>query len=94
MTSGEWQVKPRGKFVNIKIVSYKQKHNKTGIPKMKTKRKEKEKKKGKKRNEEKKVLPGIDLETFDAPGQSFTTGPRGTRIEIRRNFIIKPFEPY
>ena len=40
---------------------------------MKTKRKEKEKKKGKKRSEEKKVLPGIDLETFDAPGPSFTT---------------------
>ena len=62
---------------------------------MKTKRKEKEKKKeGKKRSEEKKVLPGIDLQTSDAPGQSFTTGPRGTHMENCRNFIIKPFEPY
>ena len=57
MTSGEWQVKPRGKFVNIKIVSYKQKHNKTGIPKMKTKRKEKEKKKERKETKRKRFCP-------------------------------------
>ena len=46
--------KPRKKFVNLKIVSYIQKHNKTIIPKMKTKGKEKEKKtkrKEKKRRE-------------------------------------------
>ena len=39
---------------------------------MKTKRKEKEKKKGekkeKKRSKEKKVMPGIELGTFDSPG--------------------------
>ena len=56
-TSGERQVKPRRKFVNIKLVSYIQKHNKTVIPKMKTKRKEKEKKKEMKRNEEKRFCP-------------------------------------
>ena len=44
---------------------------------MKTKRKEKEKKEEKKRSEEKKVMPGIELRTFDASGQSFTTRPRG-----------------
>ena len=59
-TLGEWQVKPRRKFVNLKIVSYIQKHNKTVIPEMKTKRKKK-KKEGKKRSEEKKVLRGINL---------------------------------
>ena len=47
-TLGEWQVKPRRKFVNLKIVSYIQKHNKTVIPEMKTKRKEKKKKKERK----------------------------------------------
>ena len=37
---------------------------------MKTKRKEKEKKrrKEKKRSKEKKVMPGIELGTFDSPG--------------------------
>ena len=37
---------------------------------MKTKRKEKEKKrkKEKKRSKEKKVMPGIELGTFDPPG--------------------------
>ena len=43
-TLGEWQVKPRRKFVNLKIESYIQKHNKTVIPEMKTKRKKKKKK--------------------------------------------------
>ena len=46
---------------------------------MKTKRKEKEKKEEeKKRSEGKKVMPGIELRTFDASGQSFTTRPCGT----------------
>ena len=62
-TSGERQVKPRRKFVNLKVVSYIQKHNKTVIPKMKTKRKEKEKKEEKKRSEEKKVC----LESISRP---------------------------
>ena len=51
-TLGEPQVKARRKFVSLKIVSYVQKHNKTLIPKMKTKGEEKkkdEKKKKKKR---------------------------------------------
>ena len=39
---------------------------------MKTKRKEKEKKEEKKRSEDKKVMAGIELRTFDASGQSFT----------------------
>ena len=30
------------------------------------------------RSEAEKVLPGIDLKTFDAPGQSFTTRARET----------------
>ena len=46
---------------------------------MKTKRKEKVKKKRKerKRSEEKKVMSGIEPETFDLPGRSFAT-TRGT----------------
>ena len=48
---------------------------------MKTKRKEKKGRKGKKRSKEKNVLPGIDLEAFDAPGKSFTTRPRGTEMD-------------
>ena len=55
---------------------------------MKTKWKEKEKKEEKKRSEEKKVLPRFELGPFGAPGESFTTRPRGTHSEIRRNFII------
>ena len=55
---------------------------------MKTNRKEK------KRSEVKKVMPGIEVATFDALGQSFTTRPRGTHGKIRRNFNIKTFEPY
>ena len=64
------------------------------IPKMKTKRKEKVKKEEKKRSEEKKVMPGIEPGTFDTPGRSFTTRPRGTHKLGCRNFIIKTFEPY
>ena len=56
-TSGEWQVKPRRKFVNLKIVSYIQKHNKTAIPKMKTKRKKKKKKKKRKEAKRKRFCP-------------------------------------
>ena len=56
-------------------MSYIQKHNKTVIPKMKTKWKEKEKKEEKKRSEEKKVLPRFELGPFGAPGESFTTRP-------------------
>ena len=52
-TSRERQVKPRRKLVNLKIVSYIQTHNKTVIPKIKTKPKKKKKKK-KKEEEEKK----------------------------------------
>ena len=48
-TSGEPQVKARRKFVSLKIVSYVQKHNKTVIPKMKTKGEEKKKTKKKKK---------------------------------------------
>ena len=63
---------------------------------MKTKRKEKVKKEDKKnkRSEEKKVMPGIVSVTFDVPGRSLTTRPRGTHNLSRRNFIIKTFEPY
>ena len=46
---------------------------------MKTKRKEKVKKEEKKRSEEKKVMRGIEPRTFDVPGRSFTTRPRGTQ---------------
>ena len=52
------------------------------------------KRKRKKKSEEKKVIPGIERGTFDTPGQSFTTRPRGTLKKTRRNFIIKTFEPY
>ena len=52
-TLGEWQVKPRRKFVNLKIVSYIQKHNKTVIPEMKTKRKKKKKRRKEKKRREK-----------------------------------------
>ena len=51
---------------------------------MKTKRKEKKKKEEKKRREkgytrnQEPAPAGIKLRTFDAPGQSFTTRPRGT----------------
>ena len=48
---------------------------------MKTKRKEKEIKE-KKRSEEEKVFPGLDLETFNAQAQSFTTRPRGTNRNL------------
>ena len=62
---------------------------------MKTKWKEKEKKEEKKGSEEKKVYRlEFELGTFDAPGQSFTTRPRGTHRKNRRNFIIKTFKPY
>ena len=75
--------KAEKKICQSKIVSYIQKHNKTVIPKMKTKWKEKEKKEEKKRSEEKKVLPRFELGPFGAPGESFTTRPRGTHT---RNF--------
>ena len=53
-------------------------------------RKEKEEKK---RSEEKKVITGIECGTFNTLDQSFTTRLRGTPENIRRNFIIKIFEP-
>ena len=53
-TSRERQVKPRRKLVNLKIVSYIQTHNKTVIPKIKTKPKKKKKKKKKEEEEEEK----------------------------------------
>ena len=59
---------------------------------MKTKRKEKEEEK--KRSEEKKVMLGIELRTFDALDQSFTIRPRGTHEDIRPNFSNKSFEPH
>ena len=60
---------------------------------MKTKGEEKKKKtKKKKRSEEKKIMSGIEHGTFDDPGQSFPTGPRGKRTVIRGNFIIKTFK--
>ena len=55
---------------------------------------ETERKKKKGRREEKKLPFGIELGTFDTPGQSFTTGPRGTHKQFGRNFISKTFEPY
>ena len=55
---------------------------------MKTKGEEKKKDEKKKRSEEKKIMSGIEHGTFDDPGQSFPTGPRG----IRGNFIIKTFK--
>ena len=61
---------------------------------MKTKRKEIVKKEEKKRSVEKKVIHEIEPRTFDVPGLSFTTRPRGTRKLVCRNFIIKTFEPY
>ena len=46
---------------------------------MKRKReKEEKKRKEKKRSEEKKVLPRFEVGPFSAPGESFTTRPRGT----------------
>ena len=42
--------------------------------------------KEKKRSEEKIVLPGIELGTFDAPDQHFTTGPCGTHREYEWKF--------
>ena len=57
------------------------------------KRKRKKRRKEKKRSEERKVLFGIELGTFDAPGKrSSTTRPRGTHGDSYRNFIIKIFE--
>ena len=61
---------------------------------MKTKRKEKEKNEEKKRSEEKTVMPGIEIRTFDPQGQSFTTKPRGTHKQSCRNVTIKTFQPY
>ena len=82
--------KAEKKICQSKIVSYIQKHNKTVIPKMETKWKEKEKKrrKEKKRSEEKKVLPRCELRPFVAPGESFTTRPRGTHTPLHGIFII------
>ena len=45
--------------------------------------KRKRKKRKKERSEEKKVLPRFELGPFGAPGESFTTRPRGTHT---RNF--------
>ena len=53
-TSGERQVKPRRKFVNLKVIY--RNITKTVIPKMKTKRKEKEK--TKKRKQKKRTGKG------------------------------------
>ena len=62
---------------------------------MKTKGEEKKKKdEKKKRSEEKKIMSGIEHGTFDDPGQSFPTGPRGKRAGICGNFIIKTFKSY
>ena len=83
--------KAEKKICQSKIVSYIQKHNKTVIPKMKTKRKEKEKKEEKKRSE---VMPRFELGPFGTSGECFTTRPRGTLKKSWRNFIIKTFEPY
>ena len=57
---------------------------------MKTKRKEKEKNEEKKRSEEKTVMPGIEIRTFDAQGQSFTTRPRGTHKQDVEMLLLKP----
>ena len=58
------------------------------------KRKRKKRRKEKKRREKGYRLE-FELGTFDAPGQSFTTRPRGTHRNNRRNFIMKTtFEPY
>ena len=57
------------------------------------KRKRKKRRKEKKRREKGYGLE-FEIGTFDAPGQSFTTTPRGTHRKNRRNFIIKTFEPY
>ena len=87
--------KAEKKICQSKIVSYIQKHNKTVIPKMETKWKEKEekrrkekKRKEKKRSEQKKVLPRCELRPFGAPGESFTTRPRGTHTPHHGIFII------
>ena len=36
----------------------------------------------------------LELGHFDAPGESFTTIPRGTHTQYRGIFITKTFEPY
>ena len=56
--------------------------------------KRKKRRKEKKRSEEKKVLPTFELRPYDAPGESFTTRPRGTHPQNCGVFIIKTFEPY
>ena len=94
-TSGERHVKPRREFVNGKIVSYIQKHNKTVIPQMKTERKEKEKKEEKKRIEAKRKRFSSDSN----PGPSTHRAkalPLGHVVLKQRfpNFIIKTFEPH
>ena len=58
------------------------------------KRKRKKRRKEKKRSEEKKVLPRLELGPFGAPGERFTTGPRGTHTQGDGILIIKTFEPY
>ena len=56
--------------------------------KRKRKRKKKKKRKEKKRSEEEKVLPRCELRPFGAPGESFTTRPRGTHTPLHGIFII------
>ena len=55
---------------------------------MKRKRKKKKKRKEKKRSEEEKVPPRCELRPFGAPGESFTTRPRGTHTPLHGIFII------
>ena len=70
------------KFINLKILSCIKKPNKIAITKKKSKQKEKEKRRG-----EKKVLPIIELRTFDEPGHV------GHTVKIFENMLLKPFLP-
>ena len=56
--------------------------------------KRKKRRKEKKGSEEKNVLPRFGLGPFGAPGESFTSRPRGTHAQFRGIFIIKTFKPY
>ena len=58
------------------------------------KRKRKKERKEKKRSVGKKIMPRIELGTYDEQGQSFTTRARREHKKNLRNFIIKTFQPY
>ena len=84
MTQGERQVKPRRKYVNLKILSNIQKRSKTVIPKMKTKRKEKEEKKEETKIKEARRMyfcPESNSGPLKHRINALTTRPRETQRE-------------